>query len=198
MSGGRVPRMTYFFRNIIGLMMLVFLSPVGLGFSGAFNSHITEDPTRIIKKYLSLDKKGVRLEASTWEVIRPFVAWSEEPAWGQVVVISEFHVNEDTFQWDIVNEMEAKIPVTYEVLGVMNWERVTFLRDPHQETHMFHIKAVYDRWQILSPQIPPHVGRQRLMDFVRWAEMHEPEEAKKTQFQILHKQLKTSKEVQTQ
>ena len=187
-----------YFRFGIGLMVGVSLLAAGLEISSAFNSHITEDPTQLLKKYLSLDKKGVRLEAGTWEVVRPFVAWTEEPAWGQVVVISEFHVNEDTFQWEILNDLEAKIPVTYEVLGTMNWERVTFLKDPHQETRMFHIKAVYDRWQILGPEIPPHVGRQRLIDFVRWAEMQEHEERKKTQFQILRKQLKASKEVQTQ
>ncbi len=180
-------------RYILGLFFLIALCAVSTDVPRAFNSHITEDPTRILKKYLSLDKKGVRLEASTWEVIRPFVAWTDEPAWGQVVVIAEFDVNENTLEWEILGDMEAKIPVTYEVLGSMNWELVTFLDDPHRETHMFHIKAVYDRWQIVGPELPPHVGRRRLMDFIRWAELQEQDEGRKIRFKRLREQLKSSK-----
>ena len=182
------------FGKILCFALVVVFCHLGNDVPQAFFSHITQDPTGILKKYLSLDKKGVRLEASTWEVVRPYVAWTDEPAWGQVVVISEFHVNENTFEWEIVSELEAKIPVTYDVLGIMNWDQVTFLKDHRQETHMFHIKAVYDRWQIVSPEIHPHVGRQRLMDFVRWAELQEADESKKIRFQRLHKQLKASKE----
>jgi hypothetical protein len=156
----------------------------------AFNRHITEDPTKTLDKYLSLDKKGARLETSSWQVIAPYVVWKEDVAWGQVVVISNFHIEQDVTKWDIVNGLEAKIPVVFDVLGTMHWESVTFVPDPHQESYMFHIKAVYDRWQIFHPQLPPHVGRQRLMDFVRWTELSEPEEARKAMFASLHQQLK--------
>ncbi len=39
-----------------------------------FNGHITEDPTKLLEKYLSLDKKGARLEAYSTQVLNPFVA----------------------------------------------------------------------------------------------------------------------------
>lgn len=155
----------------------------------AFISHITEDPTKLLNKYLSLDKKGVRLEAASWQVVQPYVTWVEEPAWGHVVVISAFHIVDDVSQWDIIGTMEARIPVTFDVLGTMHWESVTFVPDPHQESHFFHIKTVYDRWQIAAPQLPPHVGRRRLLDFVRWTELQEPEAVKKALFASLHKQL---------
>ena len=158
--------------------------------SNAFNRQITEDPTKILHKYLSLDKKGARLEASSWQVVAPYVHWKEELAWGQVVVISQFHIVDDVTQWEIVNGLEAKIPVVFDVLGAMHWESVTFVVDPHQESYLFHIKAVHDRWQIVHPQLPPHVGRQRMMDFVRWAELSEPEAKRKALFASLHKQLK--------
>ena len=184
MSVNHVPGMT----KIVLLIMACAMVGSGTS-SNAFNRHIKEDPTKILHKYLSLDKKGARLEASSWQVVAPYVHWTEELAWGQVVVISQFHIVDDVTQWEIVNGLEAKIPVVFDVLGTMNWESVTFVVDPHQESYLFHIKAVYDRWQIVNPQLPPHVGRQRMMDFVRWAELSEPEAKRKALFASLHKQL---------
>jgi len=158
--------------------------------SNAFNRHITEDPTKTVEKFLSLDKKGVRLEASTWQAVGPYVDWEEALVWGHVVVIENFHIVEDVTQWEIASGLEAKIPVVFDVLGTMYWESVTFIPDPHQESQMFHIKAVHDRWQIVDPQLPPHVGLQRLMDFVRWMELSEPEATRKASLASLHKQLK--------
>ncbi|MEJ2230191.1 MAG: hypothetical protein P8X46_03275 [Nitrospirales bacterium] len=171
---------------------------VGASSSQGFNAHITKDPTKILQKYLSLDKKGVRLEANSWQVVTPFVAWKEEPVWGHVVVISQFEVVDDTSQWEILDGLEARIPVIFEVLGTMYWESATFVADPHREFQYFHIKAVQDRWQIAGPQLPPHVGRQRLIDFVRWTELNEPETVKKALFGALKKQLeiKTEKDLQ--
>jgi hypothetical protein len=176
------------------VLLIMACAMVGSGTSSnAFNRNIREDPTKVLHKYLSLDKKGVRLEASSWQVVAPYVDWKEELAWGQVVVISQFHIVDDVTQWEIVNGLEAKIPVVFDVLGSMHWESVTFVVDPHQESYLFHIKAVYDRWQIVHPQLPPHVGRQRMMDFVRWAELSEPEAKRKALFASLHKQLKAKK-----
>ena len=178
----------------IVLLIVACVLVGGTTFSNAFNRHITEDPTKVLHKYLSLDKKGSRLEASSWQVVAPYVDWKEELAWGHVVVISQFHIVDDVTQWEIVNRLEAKIPVVFDVLGTMHWESVTFVVDPHQESYLFHIKAVYDRWQIVHPQLPPHVGRQRLMDFVRWTELSEPEATKKALFASLRKQLKAKKQ----
>ena len=176
------------------VLLIMACAMVGSGTSSnAFNRNIREDPTKVLHKYLSLDKKGVRLEASSWQVVAPYVDWKEELAWGQVVVISQFHIVDDVTQWEIVNGLEAKIPVVFDVLGSMHWESVTFVVDPHQESYLFHIKAVHDRWQIVHPQLPPHVGRQRMMDFVRWAELSEPEAKRKALFASLHKQLKAKK-----
>jgi hypothetical protein len=170
---------------LIGLFIISVFAP-----AGAFNSHITEDPTRVLRKYLSLDQKGVRLDAASLEVMESYVAWQEEPAWGHVVVIADFQIEHDVTKWEIIDDLEAKIPVTFEVLGTMHWESVTFVSDSHQETHWFHIKAQYDRWQIADPLLPPHVGRRRLIDFVRWTELNEPEAKKKALFASLQKQLK--------
>ncbi len=173
---------------VLLLMACVLVGSVSS--SNAFNRHIREDPTKVLRKYLSLDKKGSRLEASSWQVVEPYVDWNEPLAWGQVVVISKFHIEDDVTQWEIVNGLEAKIPVVFDVLGTMYWEGVTFVAEPHEESYFFHIKAVYDRWQIVHPQLPPHVGRQRLMDFVRWTELSESEPTKKALLASLYQQLK--------
>jgi hypothetical protein len=162
--------------------------------SQAFNSHITEDPTKILQKYLSLDKKGVRLEAYSWQGIWPYVAWREEPVWGHVVVISQFEVVDDVSQWEVLDALEAKVPVIFEVVGTMYWESATFVPDPRREFHYFHIKAVQDRWKIIAPQLPPHVGRQRLIDFVRWTELNEQDLGRKELFGLLKKHLETENE----
>jgi hypothetical protein len=181
--------------RVLGVTQIVLWIVVGMAMGSvtslyAFNRHITEDPTKTLDKYLSLDKKGARLETSSWLVMAPFVEWTEDVAWGQVVVISNFHIEQDVTKWEIVSGLEAKIPVVFDVLGTMHWESVTFVPDPHQESYLFHIKAVYDRWQIVHPHLPPHVGRQRLMDFVRWTELSEPEEARKALYTSLYQQLK--------
>lgn len=172
------------------ILLMIGALVVATTTSYAFNRNIKEDPVKVLDKYLSLDKKGARLEAASWQVVAPYVDWEENVAWGQVVVISKFHIVNDVRQWEIVSGLEAKIPVVFDVLGTMHWESVTFVPDPHQESYLFHVKAVYDRWQIVLPQLPPHVGRQRLMDFVRWTELSEPEATKKALFASLHQQLK--------
>ena len=171
---------------VIAVSLLVTTAPS----SRAFNRHITEDPTKTLHKYLSLDQKGARLEVASWQVLESYVDWTEGLAWGHVVVISDFHIEHDVTQWEILNGLEAKIPVVFDVLGTMHWESVTFVPDAHQESYVFHIKAIYDRWQIVHPQLPPHVGQQRLLDFVRWEELHESDATKKAVFASLHQQLK--------
>jgi hypothetical protein len=180
------------------LLWMFGVLAVGASSLQAISGHITEDPTKILQKYLSLDKKGVRLEAHSWQVVRPFVAWMEEPVWGQVVVISRYEVVDDVSQWEIVDGLEAKIPVIFEVLGTMHWESVTFVTNPHREIQFFDLKAVGDRWQIVGPQLPPHVGRERLVDFVRWTELNESEPGRKMLFNSLKQQLEITIEKDVQ
>ncbi|HSF08418.1 MAG TPA: hypothetical protein VLA60_03330 [Nitrospirales bacterium] len=186
---------SWFIRVLLCVLGIVVFSASSLQ---AIGGHITEDPTKILQKYLSLDKKGVRLEAHSWQVVRPFVAWLEEPVWGHVVVISRYEVVDDVSQWEVINGLEAKIPVIFEVLGTMHWERATFVTNPQTEIQYFHLKAVGDRWQIVGPQLPPHVGRQRLVDFVRWAELNESGPERKMLLNSLIQQLEFTNEKDVQ
>ncbi len=159
----------------------------------ALTGDLTNDPADIVKKYLSLDKRGARLQAMSYEAVRPYVAWEEEPTWGQVVVILDYTVSDDVREWEIVSSTEAVIPVTFQVVGVMHWEAATFLPEQREETIWVRVRAVLNHWRITAPMFPPHVGRKRLMDFVRQAMLEETNEERKDVLQRLRASLGNAK-----
>ena len=91
---------------LVGLAVGTWLVPVPVL---SLTGDLTNDPAQVIKKYLSLDKRGVRLTAHTYEAVKPYVAWEqEEPAWKRFVVIRDYSVIDDVTQWDIVSSTEAR------------------------------------------------------------------------------------------
>ena len=154
---------------LVGGLLLLASSPV-FGLS----TDITNDPSKVVEKYLSLDKRGARLNALSYEALKPYTDWGEEPAWGQVVVITRYLVPKDVERWEVISPVEAVIPVTYHLVGVVHWEAATFLSEIREETIPIRIKAVDSQWKIISPPFPPHVGRKRLMDFVKDAQASKP------------------------
>ena len=164
----------------------MFLSP---GQLFGLTNDITNDPSKVVEKYLSLDKRGARLHALSYEVLKPYAAWGEEPVWGQVVVISEYVVAKDVDTWQIVSPVETLIPVTFQVVGVIQWEAATFLTEVREEVIHIRIKAVDNRWKIVSPQFPPHVGRKRLIDYVRDAQVKENSEMRGEKLRLLREAL---------
>ena len=169
--------------------LTVFLSSPALALTG----DITNDPADIVKKYVLLDKRGARLQALSYESVRPYVDWGEEPPWGQVVVIENYRVNDDVREWKIVSSTEAIIPVTFQVVGIMHWEAATFLPEPREETIKFRVKVVQNHWKIVAPTFPPHVGRKRLIDFVRAVILEEDDENQKAILQRLRTSLGNAK-----
>ncbi len=154
---------------------------------------LINDPADTVKKYLSLDKRGARLQALSYETVRSYVEWEEEPSWGQVVVILGYTVNDDVKEWEIVSSTEAVIPVTFQVVGVIHWEAATFLPERREETVWVRVRAVLNRWRITAPMFPPHVGIKRLIDFVRQAILEETNEKRKVVLQRLRTSLKDAK-----
>lgn len=170
------------------ILVLVLVVPVlGKG------SDLTSNPAETLEKYLSLDKKGARLEAEGFEVLKPYIHWSEEPAWGQVIIIKRFQVNHDTNDWEILNSLEAKIPVTFDIVGAMLLESATFVLEPRQEILYFRIQGIGDRWRIVEPMMLPHVGRKRAINFVRQALLGETDEVRIDRLQLLKQSLESAK-----
>ncbi len=150
---------------------------------------LTNDPAKTVKKYLSLDKRGARLHASTSEALQPYIAWPHEPAWGHIVIIDQIQVQDDIRLWDVVSAVEAVIPVTFRILGAMQWETATFLSKPRTETMPFRVRAIDNHWKIVEPMLPPHVGKNRLMDHIRLAWLKETDTGRKERLDNLWKTL---------
>lgn len=136
-------------------------------------------PAEVVKHYVLLDKKGARLDAQSFETVIPYIDWREEPAWGRVVVVQKTTVPEDYRKWEIVNNLEVVIPVTFHVLGAVYLETATFVAEETTEEVRFHVKVVENFWRIVSPVIPPHVGLKRMVSFAREAETHEQDKAQR-------------------
>jgi hypothetical protein len=159
------------------------------------NSHaqigsIVHDPTEMVDKYLELDVKGVRLDAISQEALAPYVAWKDEPVWGRAVVITQYEVINDFKQWTVISQSEVIIPVEYKVLGSVYWERALFLPEPKMERVGFRIQIVGDRWRIAEPMLPPHIGRKRMINYVRQAILDEKDQAKTGTLETLLEDLK--------
>lgn len=70
--------MTHVRRRIIGLMMgLVWLAAWALP-GLAQTSSVTHSPAKVVEKYFTLDNKGVRLDAASFESVAGYVDWKEE------------------------------------------------------------------------------------------------------------------------
>jgi hypothetical protein len=177
------------------LALTVALAAVMLttGHALAQSGSTDHPPTDIIKRYVFLDQKGARLDAMSFDTLAPYVDWREEPTWGRVVVIREATVPEDHRQWDVINKLEVIIPVTFRVLGSVYLETAVFVPDETVEEVRFHVKARYGKWKILEPVIPPHVGLKRMLNFVREAEQHESDGAKRAALVALEESLRKAK-----
>lgn len=136
-------------------------------------------PADVVKRYVLLDQKGARLEASSFDTVTPYIDWKEEPAWGHIVVVHKTTVSEDYRQWEIVNNLEVIIPVTFQVRGSVYLETASFVPEERTEEVRFHVKVVGHYWRILSPVIPPHVGLKRMVSFARDAAVHEPDDTQR-------------------
>ncbi|MBS0181704.1 MAG: hypothetical protein JSS39_04830 [Nitrospira sp.] len=136
-------------------------------------------PVEVVKRYVLLDQKGARLDAPSFETVTPYIEWREEPAWGRVVVVQKTTVPEDYREWEILNNLEVIIPVTFHVLGSVYLETATFVPEETTEEVRFHVKVVENFWRIVDPMIPPHVGLKRMVSFAREAEAHEQDRAQR-------------------
>jgi len=154
---------------------------------------LLRDPVEVVKKYVSLDQRGIRLESISWETIRPYVNWKEEPSWGHVMVTASYKIVDDIKQWEVISMMEVLIPVEYQVLGAVYWEAPGFLPEKQIERVKFRVKAVGGRWRIIEPLLPPHVGQKRMINYVRQAMLQELEPSRLAILTALRDELQKAK-----
>lgn len=175
-----------------GAVAVLLLSAVS-GQTQGLTGDITRDPADVIEKYAQLDYKGARLNASSQQVLHPYTAWREEPAWGAVVVVEGYRVLDQTTEWEIISMLEVRIPVEYRVLGVMYWDSASFLSDPGSERVVFRVEGRDMRWRIVEPLVPPHVGIKRMINFVRHAMLQETDPARLARLTALRDELERAR-----
>ena len=171
------PLLSFFIQYVVTLAVLALAVPshAQVNPSGSMK----RSPVEVVKRYVLLDQKGARLDAPSFETVTPYIDWREEPVWGRVVVVQKTTVPEDYRKWEILNNLEVIIPVTFHVRGAVYLETATFVPDEATEEVRFHVKVVENFWRIVSPVIPPHVGLKRMVSFAREAEAHEQDEAQR-------------------
>jgi len=154
---------------------------------------LDHSPADIVKKYFALDQKGARLDALSFEALTPYVDWREEPAWGRVVVIRGFNVAEHYSQWDVIDRLEVVVPVTFQVIGAVYLETAGYVPETATEEVRVRVKSVRNRWRIVEPLLPPHVGQKRMINFVREAWVKETEPSKRERLGLLQDDLRKAK-----
>lgn len=166
-------------RSLVFLALLAVVSSVdsasaqsGLNQVGS----LKRSPVDIVKKYVRLDQKGARLDPMGFDVLESYVDWKTEPAWTHVVVIQDVAVPEDYRKWDILDNLDVIIPVTYRVRGSVDLKTAVFLPDERTEEVRFHVKGVRNAWRIIEPTIPPHILLNRMVNFVREAGLQEKDD----------------------
>lgn len=159
----------------------------------ALIGEIKKDPTDMLKQYVALDERGARLDAISFETLKPYINWKEEPAWGHAVVISQATVIDDVKQWEVLGPIDVFIPVEFRIVGLVYWDSVTFIPEPHTEVIKFHIKGIKDRWRIVDPILPPHVGLKRMINQVRLAIAEEKDRTRLATLTALREDLQKHK-----
>jgi hypothetical protein len=183
--------------NVVGRLVLILCQLLALELSVgdglAQTGSLKHSPADVVKRYLTLDNKGARLDAMSVETVASYTSWSEEPAWGHVVVTRGFVVAEHYRQWEVIDRLEVVIPVTFQVVGSVYLETAGFVREAETEEVRFRVKAVRNRWRIVEPMLPPHVGQKRMVNFVREAWVKETDPAKRDRLGALQDELRKAK-----
>ena len=183
--------------NIVGRLLcilcqlLVMVLSAGDGL--AQTTSTKHSPADVVKRYVELDHKGARLDAMSAETVASYTGWNEEPAWGHVVVTRGFVVAEQYRQWEVIDSLEVVIPVTFQVIGSVYLETAGFVQDVETEEIRFRVKAVMNRWKIIEPILPPHVGHKRMVNFVREALVNETDPVKRDRLGLLQEELRKAK-----
>ena len=175
------------------MTLLALLVGMAGGAAWAQTGGLSHSPAEIVKKYFELDQKGAKLDSMSFEALAPYRSWDTEPLWGKVIVIREFSVAEHHRDWEVVNRLEVVIPVTFQVIGSVYLETAGFLPETSVEEIRVRVKSIKNRWRIIEPVLPPHVGQKRMINFVKEAWVKETEPAKRESLATLQSELRKAK-----
>jgi hypothetical protein len=186
MTPDAVVRVVFF---LCQFLALILSGGDGLAQTGALD----HSPADVVKRYLALDYKGARLDAMSVETVASYTSWHEEPTWGHVVMTRGFVVAEQYRQWEVIDRLEVVIPVTFQVMGSVYLETAGFVYGAGTEEVRFRVKAVNNRWRIVEPMLPPHVGQKRMVNVVREAWVKETDQVNRDRLEALQDELRKVK-----
>ena len=78
-------------------------------------------------------------------------------------------------------------------MGLVYLETAGFVPESSVEEIRVRVKSVRNRWRIIEPVVPPHVGQKRMINFVREALVKETEPAKRESLVVLQDELRKAK-----
>jgi hypothetical protein len=93
----------------------------------------------------------------------------------------------------VIDPLEVVIPVTFQVLGSVYMETAGFVQGAETEEIRFRVKAIKNRWRIVEPMLPPHVGQKRMVNVVREAWLKETDQVKRDRLGSLQDELRKAK-----
>jgi hypothetical protein len=117
-------------------------------------------PQDVVKQYCHLQAEGYGLSSEGWVKIEPLVAWSDEPGWDTVIVISNYKVG----SLEKIGK-KALVSVKYFVLG--STDSMRFVKSKRQETIKFELGMIDGKWKITRPLIMPHVNKETVIRHLR-------------------------------
>jgi hypothetical protein len=178
--------------SFIATVFIAFCA-AGVGTTLAQTGALEHSPAELVKKYLTLDQKGARLDSLSYEALVPYTTWTEEPTWGRIVVIRGFTVADHFSKWEVVNRTEVVVPVTFQVVGTVYMDTASFTPEAGVEEVRVRVKGIKNRWRIIEPVLIPHVGQKRMANFVREAWVKETEPSKRERLAALQDELRKAK-----
>jgi len=113
--------------------------------------------------------------------------------WDRIVVIQGTEVAEDYQKWDVIDNLDVIIPVTFQVRGTVDLTTATFTSEERIEEVRFHVKEVRNSWRIVEPKIPPHIAVSRVVNFAREAGLQEKDDARRDALAALVSSLRKAK-----
>lgn len=110
-----------------------------------------QTPEDTVLAFCGQDAAGMRLASATWKNVQPYIAWSEEPGWDEVTVISGYRILKTIKK----TASHALIAVEYAVQGRSS---DAFVRLHTLEMVEFTVKKTERGWKIVQPNfLQPHV-----------------------------------------
>jgi hypothetical protein len=113
-------------------------------------------PASVTAAYVEADGAGAALDSESLPKLLRYTSWDEAPGWDTAVVIKSYEIG--AVGWNGDREKDgstAVVEITYRVLGRL--AGMQFIAEPAEEQVAFDLLRKDGRWQLIKPQLAPHL-----------------------------------------